>query len=87
MPDQRGWPDPANPGVPANPDQEGPHWIEDEHGAQRWFWWLPVSGAWFSSSLQCSPAAAAKHWTYIEAAVVPEKPAQFQTQVAQPPRR
>ena len=28
MSDNNGWPDPARPGVPLNPDQEGWHWLE-----------------------------------------------------------
>ena len=30
MPDKKGWPDPAKPGVPENPTQEGPHLIADD---------------------------------------------------------
>jgi len=36
MPDQRGWPDPANPGVPKNRREFGQHQIVNERGANRY---------------------------------------------------
>jgi hypothetical protein len=87
MADQRGWPDAANPGVPTNPDQEGPHWIEDEFGRQRWFWWDPHTGAWSGASRQEPPLIAGERWTYIGGAVVPQRSAGFQTQVTDQLRR
>jgi hypothetical protein len=38
MPDERNWPDAANPGFPTSLDKEGPHLIDDEHGIKRWMW-------------------------------------------------
>jgi len=50
MPDQRGWPDPANPGVPPNPQRTGPYLVIDERGMRRWAWWRADSsktiGSW-----------------------------------------
>jgi hypothetical protein len=71
MPDQKGWPDPAHPGVPPDPDQERPHLIEDEHGKQCWFLWTPVTASWVSGPLprdrprRCDPSFAGEHWRYI----------------------
>jgi hypothetical protein len=67
MPDPRGWPNPARLGFPTNPDLEGPHLIEDEHGKRRLMWWLPDTVVWFSSSLQLPPILAGERWTYVGA--------------------
>jgi hypothetical protein len=72
MPDQKGWPDPAHPGVPPDPDQERPHLIEDEHGKQCWFLWMPVTASWSSGQRRCDPAFAGEHWRYIGAPAGPE---------------
>jgi hypothetical protein len=50
MPDQMGWPDPANPGMPTDPSQEGPHLIKDERGVRRWYFWVPARASWSSGS-------------------------------------
>jgi hypothetical protein len=85
MGDQKGWLNATKPGTPENPDQEGPHLIEDEHGARSWYWWLPDAAIWFTSSQQRSPSFAAQHWTYIGAAAEPQKVATFQRQVGEIP--
>jgi hypothetical protein len=64
MPDPRGWPDQARPGVPPDPDQERPHLIEDEHGKRRWFLWMPAATTWVSGPRRCNPSFAGKHWRY-----------------------
>ena len=39
MSDNNGWPDPARPGVPLNPDQEGWHWLKTgRDGLVPWYW-------------------------------------------------
>jgi hypothetical protein len=81
MPDQRGWPDAANPGTPESPEQEGPHLIQEDHGDRRWYWWLPNEAAWFGHSQKHEPSFAAVNWSYIGAAAEPTKRASFQTQV------
>jgi hypothetical protein len=86
MPDPRGWPNPAKLGFPTNPDLEGPHLIEDEHGKRRLMWWLPHTVVWFSSSLQLPPILAGERWTYVGGAIVPDKQAAFQVQVHPQPR-
>jgi hypothetical protein len=67
MRDPRGWPDRAHPGVPPDPDQERPHLIEDEHGKQRWFLWMPVTTTWVSGPRRCNPSFAGKRRRYIGA--------------------
>jgi hypothetical protein len=82
------WPDPVNPGLPVNPDQEGPRLIVNEHGNQCWVWWSPTTGAWSSGSWQGPPILAAERWTYVGAAIAPEAPANLgQTQVHVQPRK
>ena len=73
MADARGWPDPANPGVPVNPDKEGPHWIEDDRGRRRWGWWMGRAGRWLGSNRDVPASRIANQWTYLGAAVVPEQ--------------
>src|SRR6476660_7793510 len=82
MADQKGWPNATKPGTPENPDQEGPHLIEDEHGNRFWYWWLPDGGSWFRTSGQFPASLAAQHWTYIGASAEPQKVATFQRQAA-----
>jgi hypothetical protein len=67
MADVRGWPDPAHPGIPPDPDQERPHLIADEDGKQFWLLWEPVTATWASGPRRCSPSFAGEHWTYIGA--------------------
>ena len=55
MPNEKGWPDAANPGFPSKPDQEGPHYIRDQYGERRWYFWLPVGTLWFSGSFNAHP--------------------------------
>ena len=87
MPDQRGWPDPAKPGVPPNPDQEGPHLIKDERGVRRWYFWVPSRTSWFSAFYERHQLFAGENWTYIGAAIEPDEPDSFQRQVGQPRAR
>jgi hypothetical protein len=76
MADQRGWPDPTNPGVPMNPDQAGPHLIRDEHGRRRWFWWRPANvpsdGSWSDERVQVPAIYVGERWTYIGPAKTPD---------------
>jgi hypothetical protein len=75
MADTRGWPDPANPGVPVNPDQPGPHLIVDEYGQRRWGWWR-YGGCSFQDNMTGIATQAAimagKKWTYAGPAVPPD---------------
>ena len=74
MTDGRGWPDLANPGVPTNPDQPGPHVIVDEYGRRRWAWWR--SGEWslpanYTGDATQAAVIAGEKWTYLSPAVPP----------------
>jgi hypothetical protein len=70
MPDPRGWPDAARPGVPEHPDREAPHVIVDQRGQRRWAWWVPGTrgGAW-KYSAAVGPCV---RWTYIGPAEPPD---------------
>jgi hypothetical protein len=72
MSDQKGWPDPSRPGVPANPTQAGPHLIIDKYGKRRWGWWTPTSdkfgGAWASTGSE----NAFDEWTYVGQGKTPD---------------
>jgi hypothetical protein len=63
MPDQRGWPNPANPGFPLNPGRFGQHQVVDEHGTQRSATWLPDAGSWDKPGTLA--AWVANRWTYV----------------------
>ena len=68
----RGWPDPANPGVPVNPDKEGPLGSRmtagDGDGAGGWD---VAAGGWVDRDVPASRIA--NQWTYLGAADVPEQ--------------
>jgi hypothetical protein len=84
MPDPKGWPDTANPGKPTNPMRDGPHLIEDEHGARRWCWWDSTAEAWTNGS-RCHPSAfAASHWFYIGTEIKLVEPKSSQTPAEKP---
>jgi hypothetical protein len=78
---------PAKPGVPPNPDQEGPHLIKDERGVRRWYFWVPSRTSWFSAFYERHQLYAGEHWTYIGAAIEPDEPDSFQRQASQPRAR
>lgn len=78
LPNERGWPDAAHPGVAGNPHRDGPHLIEKD-GHRVWVWWnakfrayivpsQPVTGLNLRGVLD--PRQAAAEWTYRGAAVV-----------------
>lgn len=79
MPDARGWPDPARPGFPEHPYNDGPHLIQDANG-RRWAWWTFLAEAWQLPSpsgtidlgLTVLPELAAKQWTYLGPATAPD---------------
>ncbi len=72
MPDHTGWPDPAHPGVPANPGQEGPHLIADEFGKRWWAWWMPDSSRHGGSWTYAAGGGAGVDWTYVGPAKSPD---------------
>src|ERR1700754_2642662 len=72
MPDDRGWPDPTNPGVPANPDQPGPHLVVGQDGKRRWMWWESASAASRGDWLFTGGSGLRTAWTYIGHAVSPD---------------
>jgi hypothetical protein len=39
-----GWPDPNEPGYPANPEQDGWHWIQTGGGTAPWYWLKDIDG-------------------------------------------
>jgi hypothetical protein len=69
----RDWPDPAKPGVPLNPDREGPHLVIDTRGLRRWAWWTPASdklgGTW---NAQGVTGESGQDWIYIGPAKAPD---------------
>jgi len=73
MPDSRGWPDPAKPGVPMNLDEEGPHRVVDFGGVHRWACWSGRKGRWRVDGQDVAPSGVAG-WTYLGPAIPPEGP-------------
>jgi hypothetical protein len=68
MPDQRGWPDPAKPGVPLDPHLDGPHLVVDAYGRRRWAWWVSAAAAW----VYAEGLGQGHKWTYIGPAKSPD---------------
>jgi hypothetical protein len=70
MTNNNGWPDPARPGVPMNPERDGWHWVADKDGIGKpWveYWngrdsWAPVSA---------TPNFICWHWRYIAPVLTP----------------
>jgi hypothetical protein len=71
-PEPRGWPDPANPGVPSNQEKAGPHLIVDEYSRRRWAWWTPHSNKTFGGWIHSAGGGRGSNWTYIGPAVTPD---------------
>jgi hypothetical protein len=52
-----GWPDPARPGVPLNPERDGYHWGERDGGLEPRFWssgqqlWAGVRNSWITPKM------------------------------------
>lgn len=67
------WPDPGQPGVPENPNREGPHLVMDSRGKRRWAWWTPPrsegNGDWTTDG---GESGAGQNWTYIGPAQPPD---------------
>jgi hypothetical protein len=80
--DPNGWPDPARPGVPENPEKSGSHWVLDANGdevvadwcadVQRWGRW-PYT----------SPADFAQDNTYVARCLTPQEVAAERDALAQ----
>jgi hypothetical protein len=68
MPNKAGWPDPADPGVPLNPQQPGPHLVVDKQGVRRWAWWLGRDGRWIYEG----GGGGGLDWTYVGPALPPD---------------
>jgi hypothetical protein len=55
--DNNGWPDPARPGVPMNPEQDGWHWVQSCEGTpscQQWkagMWSISGEGGWTAAQV------------------------------------
>lgn len=84
MPNSHGWPDPARPCVPINPEQAGPHLLIDEHGAKRWAWWIPTSDKLGGTWMHATGGGWNVDWGYVGPAGEPATPARFPSQVGQP---
>ena len=71
MSDPKGWPDAANPGIPLNPERQGPHVIVDQYGKRWWAWWdgLGPNGGWSHAT---ATGNRGLNWTYIGPAVAPD---------------
>jgi hypothetical protein len=73
MSDPKGWPDPAHPGIPPNPDRQGPHLIVDEYGTRRWAWCTPdglgPNGFWGHAT---ATGNRGLNWCYIGPAMAPD---------------
>lgn len=80
-----GWPDPARPGVPLNPEVEGPHllgWADNTPGEFA-YWWAPdhprcrdhsepaCPGYATAGSGFMSPYGASRHYRYIGPVITP----------------
>lgn len=68
----RGWPDPANPGVPPNPRLSGPHLIVDEYGTRRWAWWTPTSDKALGTWKSARTGGRGIDWSYVGPAMAPD---------------
>ena len=73
MPNAKGWPDPANAGVPLYPTDVGPHWVVDERGDGQWAWWRGRDGMWLHAGGETSAGWIATRWRYVGPAIVPEQ--------------
>lgn len=70
--DNNGWPDPERPGVPANPERTGPHFIEDlalSHVAC--VVWCHVMEQYHDMAQTMTPKGAAKFWRYLGPCLLP----------------
>ena len=74
MADARGWPDPARPGFPENPERDGPHLVIDASGGRGWVWWESAVGFWQISKMAGieEPEVAGQEWTYLGPAIAPD---------------
>ena len=78
-----GWP--GKPGVPLNPEKDGPHWIYDEVGQEPalWnakgnFWQLIGTEAWFSPR-----DMVVRKWRYLGPCLTPDQATALQARVAE----
>ena len=79
------WPDPANPGFPDYPDDDGPHVLLTPDGWRTWGWWGHAIKAWSLpdnfGAAPVPPGLAAEELTYIGPAKAPdERPVPLSTQ-------
>jgi hypothetical protein len=61
--------------MPDKPYREGPRWIVNEYGQQRWMWWRARAGLWYCELFEAAPRDVAVRWQYIGAAIALETPA------------
>ncbi len=78
------WPDPARPGAPLNPEQEGPHWLRYEHDGyvevsaflwERDGYWVKSRHVHYSEWLG--------RWTYLGPCLTPDEATALQARVAE----
>jgi hypothetical protein len=76
------WPDPARPGAPLNPEQEGPHWLRYEHDGyvevsaflwERDGYWVKSRHVHYSEWLG--------RWTYLGPCLTPDQATALQARV------
>jgi hypothetical protein len=72
MPDPRGWPDPANPGVPSNQEKAGPHLIVDEYGRDAGHGGFRTASKTFGGWTYAGGGGRESNWTYIGPAAAPD---------------
>ena len=78
MTDTNTWPDPSRPGVPANPERDGWHWLQCLGAPHALPWrWLPVTPsdpteAWGNGDgRELTVAGAARGWRYLGPCLTP----------------
>ena len=78
------WPDPARPGLPLNPEQEGPHWLRYEHDGYvevSAFLW-ERDGYWVKSR-HVHYSEWPGRWTYLGPCLTPDQATALQARVAE----
>ena len=78
------WPDPARPGLPLNPEQEGPHWLRYEHDGYvevSAFLW-ERDGYWVKSR-HVHYSEWPGRWTYLDPVLSHDEATALQARVAE----
>ncbi|MCA3380195.1 MAG: hypothetical protein ING08_08120 [Roseomonas sp.] len=72
MSDNNGWPDPARPGVPVNPEREWFYWLENKITKNLWCaCWRAKESYWGHPFNLGDPAFIGAHWRYLGPCLTP----------------